>query len=243
MLMLRQLNQMGMILTEITVERARRTLEAAVPSEPIAEDRADLRFERLSRSIRFGVMLRSQLRNGRLEQDKKIEAERAAKAVARKARLKKQVERLVGEAIERHTAQERERLIESEDEIYDEQADIDKELAFHEALSDRLEEEDIERDLGECPPGEIAARICRDIKIEPVPLEAADSPPAPEPDAVEAEDPAPPEPEPEVPKPDLPAGPPVYTIDPMLTPEYQRAFREIEARQIARHNKNVSIFD
>ena len=165
MRMLRELNQLGMTLTEITVERARRALDA--PAGAATEDRSDLKYQRLSRSIRFGIMLRSQLRDGALEANRKIEAARAAKETERRTRLRKQVERIVGQAIERHMDREKERLIESETEFYDEEVDREKSTELYEGLGDRLQDEDVERDLGVISQGEMAVRLCRDLKIEP----------------------------------------------------------------------------
>jgi hypothetical protein len=165
MRMLRELNQLGMTLTEITVEQARRALDA--PPGAATEDRSDLKFQRLSRSIRFGIMLRSQLRDGALEQNRRIEAARIAKAGERRTRLKKHLERIVGQAIERHMDREKERLIESEDEFYDEEVDREKSTDLYEELTERLEDEDIERDLDVISRGEMVVRLCCDLKIEP----------------------------------------------------------------------------
>ena len=165
MRMLRELNQLGMTLTEITVERARRALDA--PAGAATEDRSDLKYQRLSRSIRFGIMLRSQLRDGALEQERRVTAARAAKEGERRTRLKKQVERIVGQAIERHMDREKERLIESETEFYNEAVEEEKADDLFEDLTERLQEEDVERDLDVVSRGEMAVRLCRDLKIEP----------------------------------------------------------------------------
>ena len=100
--------------------------------------------------------------------------------------IDQQVEKEIQEEIERRAETERltesERETESEDtEAFDEDdedEDEDDEIDFalhhracrgatlRSALFRRLEEEDIERDLGRCPQSELVGRLCGDLKIQ-----------------------------------------------------------------------------
>ena len=175
--MLKEVARHNMELSSLVVVEARKAAAAASADaeapKPAAAPRnawypaAALAHSRLARSLRFCMTLAIKSHEDRLTREARIANVREAETQERKKRLKTQVEKAVGQAIERHVEREQERLIESEDEIYDEQAEIDKELRLYDELAERLEDDDIEHDLGEISRGEMAVRICQDLRIEP----------------------------------------------------------------------------
>jgi len=125
---------------------------AAAPDKTIhqrvAETPAKRDYDRLTRSVRLTLALLVKFHNDRLEREQKAAAGIQAVEEQRKPRLRKQLERVAREAIRRQTdPRDREHL--------------------RLTLYERLEEDDIERDLLDRPFGELIRRICRDIGIEP----------------------------------------------------------------------------
>lgn len=162
--MLSWLATMGMQLTEVKLVRARRVLEADDPKDS-AGDRSDLEYYRLSRAVRLTIALKDRLRNERAGRAEEAAVKQESDRQDRKKRRKEQVERAVGQAIEKQARREFERLTEADAEA-DEQPVIERPEALLETLSERLEEDDIEQDLDLRPTGEIVRRICRDLGIE-----------------------------------------------------------------------------
>ncbi len=210
MRMLRRLAEIGMARAEQIFVQTQdaanaRPDEAAPPKvdppKPKLPD-PDLALHRTARLVRLSMVLSLKFHNERLEREKQAAAEDEAVEKKRKARRKQQIERGVKQAIDREAAERDERP---------EAADADdgfNPYELHAELSERLDEDDIERDLDRCPRGELIGRICREFGIEPdwdflrqqewAIEEARLDPPAPEPDAAEPEAAIiPPEPEPE----------------------------------------------
>ena len=263
MRMLRRLAEIGMARAEQLHRQSEdaakvRRAEPAAPPDADAPDlskpdrsKHDLALHRTGRMVRQCMLLSLKFYNERLERDKQATAAHAVVEQRRKARRKQQIERVVKQAIER----------EKQCEDADEEDDFDL-YGLQRALSERLDEDDIERDLDRCSRGELIARICREFGIEPNwqlwrqqqwALEEARlkplgspyaEPPAPDPDATEPEAATPPEPEPEAPEPEKsePPGPepeaagapPLSPIDRMRTPEFQRGEDPHRARMLAR---------
>ena len=275
MRMLRRLEEIGMARAErlhrqSEDEAKSHRAEAAAAPDAADPDRAkpdrpkselaniDMALQRVTRVIRQCMMLSLRFYNERLEREKQAAADHAVVEKKRKERRKQQIERVVKQAIEREAA-EREQQCEDEDE--DDDFDL---YGLQRALSERLDEDDIERDLDRCPRGELIARICRELGIEPdwdlwrqhdwaleearlkPPGSPYAEPPAPDPDRAKpepeeakpaeakAEEPKPPEIKPEEPPPEAPAEPPKRNIDWYRTPEHQRELEEHKARVIAR---------
>ena len=162
--MLSWLATMGMQLTEVKLVRARRVLEADDPRDS-AGDRSDLEYYRMSRAVRLTIALKDRLRNERAGRAEEAAVKQESDRQDRRKRRKGQVERAVGQAIEKQARREFERLTEADAEA-DEQPVIERREALFETLSERLEEDDIEQDLDLRPTGEIVKRICRDLGIE-----------------------------------------------------------------------------
>ncbi len=250
--MLRRASQLSLEAMERATTRSQRAMAADPDPNYDAADRADLSLERAGRALRFCIALSEKLHANRLEREKKAAAGDAAETKQRKARHKAQVERLVKEAIEH----EAERLTESETESYnetefDELAEIERQQALHEALAARLEEEDIEQDLGHRPTSELVGRLCDDFRVKPLwqrwgtqhwALEEvrrevpgspfADLPPAvePEPAAIVPEEPKLPEPAMAEAQPEEPAVPVWGTKEWFQSAEHKRECEEYQER-------------
>ena len=192
--LMRRAANLSMYVMEAAAERARRVLASDADAD--VADRSDLAFQRSGRSLRLCITLSDKLHGGRLERDKKLAAGDAVEVKERKTRLKSQAKRLVMEAIDQQVEKEikeeterraeSERLTESERETEsedteafdedDEDEDDEFDFALHhrgyrgqtlrDLLFKRLEEEDIEQDLGRCPQSELVGRLCGDLKIE-----------------------------------------------------------------------------
>jgi hypothetical protein len=220
-------------------------------------------YHRVSRAVRLCMALSAKFHTDRLEREKHGAVLQATAERQRKVRLKTQLKRLVEQAIEHQADQARESLIESETgdpaELGDEPSPNDRRYLY-DATRERLEEDDIERDLGQRPMGELVGRICRDIEIKPdwdywaqdfwaleeARLKPPGSPYAerperkpPEPEPAEARPPEsePPEPEQEDAKPAAPAAAPARRYDGTRVPtlEQQRADQEHRARIRAKY--------
>jgi len=163
------------------------------PAEPelaaeqrAARDPACLDFQRMTRAVRLCMALALQFRDAQLEHEKQEAAASEAVEKQRKSRLQEQLARLVKEAIEMDTLDRIEALAETEAEAErfddadgethddaDDETEAERGIkAFAEfhtkpRLYERLKEEDIERDLGIVSMGELMARVCRDLEIEP----------------------------------------------------------------------------
>lgn len=166
MRMLRRLAQLGMELTELTVEQVRQAVASApTPAAKAPDDRFDLKYHRLSRSVRLTITLRDKFRTEGLKQERHEAFEHGLEERKRKERQKKQLERLVAQAIEHQTQVEFDQLVEINGRVDQRPVDHARKTRF-EALSDRIEEDDIEQDLDRCPTGELVERMCRDIGVE-----------------------------------------------------------------------------
>ena len=150
-----------------------------MPTRRAAQDRTDLEYQRITRAMRLCAALALKFHNERLDRDMKKTAEDEAAAQKRRSRLRSQVERLVKEAIVRDAsvrdaderdADERDSGDEEEDEESDEDEERDGSLdAYYlgQKVSERLYEDDIERDLERCSVGELVARVCRGFGVKP----------------------------------------------------------------------------
>ena len=151
-----------------------------------ANDPSQLAFQRMTRAVRLCMALALQFRDAQLEHEKQEAAASEAVEKQRKSRLQEQLARLVKEAIEMDTLDRIEALAETEAEAErfddadgethddaDDETEAERGIkAFAEfhtkpRLYERLKEEDIERDLGIVSMGELMARVCRDLEIEP----------------------------------------------------------------------------
>ena len=149
-------------------------VDSEMPARRAARDRTDLEYQRITRAMRLCAALALKFHNERLDRDMKKTAEDEAAAQKRRSRLRSQVERLVKEAIVRDAsvrdADERDSGDEEEDEESDEDEERDGSLdAYYlgQKVSERLYEDDIERDLERCSVGELVARVCRGFGVKP----------------------------------------------------------------------------
>jgi hypothetical protein len=223
-----------------------------------------LAHHRITRSMRMTMSLAMTFQEGRVAREAKLADSETGKERARKNRLKAQVERQVGRAIRRKAELEFERLAETDDEIeFDEEELADNPL--YDALAERLQDPDIERDLDRCSRGELVGRVCQDLGLEPdwagwsteswaieeARLKVPGSPYAAE-RVPETAEPAPEEPvpqeaksevsKPEAAKPDVPAAQPIRVFDPRRPPtpeELQRA-NEVHAAYLRSGYRNSS---
>ena len=173
---------------------------------------AALAFQRAERGVRQCILLSNKLHDDRLARETQREAVFAQAEQQRRERRKSQVARVVKEAIKRDPGEWHERL---------------------QKLDARIDEEDIESDIGRLADSAIIARLCKDcgvaapwklwagehwaleeVRRKPPGSVYAGSPrtgsprtdaPEPGPEEVEPVEAKPPEPEPLQPKPDEPA--------------------------------------
>jgi hypothetical protein len=131
-------------------EAGDRAEEVLIQGQHPVPDSTGLALARLARAVRMSVWLEARLHSERLEREQKAATHDAAQQ-QRKSRLKQQLKRRVKEAIERQTEDEAEPL---EREI------------LERALAERLEQDDIERDILRYAPEEIVGRICRELGID-----------------------------------------------------------------------------
>ena len=190
--MLRELGEIGMKLARAVGQKAVERMEAVEPAEapdqagpaeaasaqaastepaaPAQKPGPDLAlvFARLSLAVRQTVALEARIAEGKLAPmhkpvQKPVQRQLPAGVLARltkqaaeaerdrRHRHKDQVSRIVTQAIEaEHTGKA-------------------GYTGYHleAALSSRLEDEDVQRDIGRQPLGAIAARICRDLRLDP----------------------------------------------------------------------------
>ncbi len=107
-----------------------------------------LGFQRAERAVRQSVLLSTKLHQDRLAWETNAEATAAKLERERRERRKKHVERLVKEAIE-HGSET-----------------LDEEFERREKLEARLDEEDIESDLGRLADSALVDRLCKDCGVE-----------------------------------------------------------------------------
>jgi hypothetical protein len=129
-------------------EAGDRAEEALTQGQHGAPDSTGLALARLARAVRMSVWLEARLHSERLEREQKAATADGAQQ-QRKSRLKQQLKRRVKEAIERQ----------------DEAEPVERET-LERALAERLEQDDIERDLLRCAPEEIVGRICQELGID-----------------------------------------------------------------------------
>ena len=209
--------------------------DAAAPRRQTAQDRIDLEYQRTTREMRYCALLIMRLQKDRHDREAGKIVEEKVAAHRRKARLKDQLERLVGAAIQHEAQQARERALAAEDAgDFNAPAEPFDEERLYDLLPERLEEEDIERDIDVRAMGELVVRLCRENGFEPdlslwkndfwaleearlqtpgspfagraaeKPAPQEAKPPTPDVVAVEPEEPAPPAPVVEDPKPPEP---------------------------------------
>jgi hypothetical protein len=131
-------------------EAGDRAEEALTQGQRAASDSSGLALARIARAVRMSVWLEARLHSERLEREQKAAAHDAAQQ-QRKSHLKNHLQRHVKDAIERQTE--------------DEAEPVEREI-LERALGERLERDDIERDLIRCSPEELVARICQEFGIE-----------------------------------------------------------------------------
>jgi hypothetical protein len=134
--------------------------DIAAAQQQAAPDRIDLDYQNTTRAMRYCALLVLKAQNERLDREMGKVAEKEAATRQRKSRRKAQLERLVGEAIQHQAKQERERPAGERGERWDEER-------LYEMLPERLEDEDIERDIDIRPMGELVLRVCREWGFEP----------------------------------------------------------------------------
>ena len=182
--MLKRLAVIGMALTEdlvadareaIAVRRAARAARVAAaaaapagspavsesgpeleltPEEMAARDPAMLAFDRMTRSLRLCMALAKKFQDDRQGREQKAAAEHAEVEEKRKARRKEQIKHTVQQAIEAEVKAGR--LRRDGAQYY-----------LNRTLHERLDHEDIERDLARCSLSELIGRICRGLGIKP----------------------------------------------------------------------------
>jgi len=130
-------------------EAGDRAEEALTQGQHAAPDSTGLALARLARAVRMSVWLEARLHSERLEREQKATTADAAQQ-QRKSRLKQRLKRHVKEAIERQTEDEAEPL---------------ERETLERALAERLEQDDIERDILRYSPEEIVGRVCQELGI------------------------------------------------------------------------------
>jgi hypothetical protein len=135
------------------IAEAQAVQAVAEPTQAPAGIDPGLGFSRVSRAVRLTLALKAQLMEGAPERDRKEreEVQERKIAAARKRRRKIEVARAVEMAIA--------------DDVERGEGGNPEELRAD--LRERLDEADIDDDLGKLPISEIVERICRDLRIEP----------------------------------------------------------------------------
>jgi hypothetical protein len=135
------------------IAEAQAAQAVAQPGEAPAGIDPGLSFSRVSRAVRLTLALKAQLMEGAPERDRKEreEVQERKIAAARKRRRKIEVARAVEMAIA--------------DDVERGEGCNPEELRAD--LRERLDEADIDDDLGKLKISEIIVRICRDLRIEP----------------------------------------------------------------------------
>ena len=103
-----------------------------------------LAFQRAERGVRQCILLSNKLHDDRLARETQVEAVSAKAEQQRRASRKSQIARLVKEAIKRNPGEWHERL---------------------QKLDARIDEEDIESDIGRIADSAIIARLCQDCGV------------------------------------------------------------------------------
>jgi len=135
--------------------------DPAAKTRQAAQDRADLAYQRVTHAMRYCAALAIRCHNERLDREMKRAAEVAVEDKQRRSRRKDQLKRAVKEAI-RHEQKKRDAAFKGKNFDWS-----FEDAARWTLLSERLDDEDIERDLERCPLGELVGRICRELGIEP----------------------------------------------------------------------------
>jgi hypothetical protein len=141
-------------MAEIGMGLLRNLQQRAEDDSKIDAGEVALAYSRITRAVRLTIALKAKLADeGRVrkERDEAAEVKRLWECEEQRIdRRRDQVERLVEQAIETEASEgERDRLMSG--------------------LRERLDEDDIDAKLTDRPIGEVLARICRDLGIEPDP--------------------------------------------------------------------------
>jgi hypothetical protein len=158
---LRTLRRLGDLALAVAEKLAARILDedaqqAAAPDEPGDAPKrhgqrsaAALAFQRIERGVRQCILLSNKLHDDRLARETQIAAASAKVEQQRRERRRSRVAHLVKEAIER----------DAEESGGDEYERLEK-------LDLRIDEEDIESDIGRIADSAIIARLCKDCGVE-----------------------------------------------------------------------------
>ena len=141
-------------LAEIGMELARQVGRQALDGGAEVDGDPGLKFARIARAVRQTVALEARLDSEARALEQQGAAARASREAAQRARVQQQkmrVKRLVEEAISGATGRE---------------ADPDDAESLRLDLDERLEDPDIEAELGWRPIGVIFAGICQDLGIK-----------------------------------------------------------------------------
>jgi hypothetical protein len=153
--MLRDLARIGMDIARSlrVIAEAQAAQAVAQPTQAPAGIDPGLGFSRVSRAVRLTLALKTKLLEEGQQRDRKEreEAQERKIAAARKQRRKTEVASAVEQAIE-------------DDVERGEGGDAEQLRAD---LRERLDEPDIDGDLGKCTVGDIVQRVCRDLGIIP----------------------------------------------------------------------------
>ena len=148
---LRALRRLRDLALAVAAKLAARILDDDAPDEPGEEPKprselpaAALAFQRAERGVRQCILLSNKLHDDRLARETQREAVSAEAEQQRMARRKSQVARVVKEAIKRNPGEWHERL---------------------QKLDARIDEEDIESDIGRIADSAIIARLCQDCGV------------------------------------------------------------------------------
>ena len=150
---LRRLRDLAMAMAE---KLAGQILDETAPDEPGDTQKprsrlpaTTLAFQRIERAVCQCIQLSNKLHAERLARETQTEAAAAKAEQQRRERRKSRVARLVKEAIE----------LDAEDNDYDSSERLEK-------LDERIDEEDIESDIGRIADSAIIARLCKDCGVE-----------------------------------------------------------------------------
>jgi hypothetical protein len=136
-----------------TIAEAQAVQAVAQPGEAPAGIDPGLGFSRISRAVRLTLALKAQLMEGAPERDRKEREEVQERKIAAARKHRRKIE--VARAVEMVIADDAE------------QGEGGNPEQLRADLRERLDEADIDDDLGKLPISEIVERICRDLRIEP----------------------------------------------------------------------------